>query len=82
MADFNGRTAQELITSFTDTTLTELQFRANITDSINRVGDNCDRLDREKTVTLTGDVTGMGTTGTNGFTEGTAGAISVTNDIS
>ena len=69
MADFNGRTAQQVIDSLTDLTLTETQFRADISDSINRVGDNCDRLDRDKIFTLIGDTTGTITV-TGGFTEG------------
>ena len=63
MADFNGRNTQMVIDSLTGLSLTEMQFRADVTDSINRVGNNCDRLDREKTITLGGDLTGTGTTG-------------------
>ena len=63
------RTADEIIARFINTDLTEGEFRTLIMDSINRVGDNCDILIREKTITLGGDLTGTGTTGTSGFVE-------------
>ena len=64
------RTADEIIARFIDTDLTEGEFRTLIMDSINRVGDNCDILIRNKTFTLSGDAMGTVTL-TGGFTEGT-----------
>ena len=63
------RTVDEIIARFINTDLSEGEFRTLIMDSINRVGDNCDILIREKTITLGGDLTGTGTTGTSGFVE-------------
>ena len=78
MAGFGpmNRSADQIITDFTDTMLTEGEFRQLITDSINRVGDNCDILIRDKIFELTGDTTGTMTV-TGGFTEG-AGAQTIT----
>ena len=76
MALINGRMPQELITSFTRLTLTEQQFRTNIEDSIMGVSSNCDRLNRDKAFTLSGDAEGTGTV-TGGFISG-SGAQTVT----
>ena len=46
------RTAAQIIARFIDTDLTEGEFRTLIMDSINRVGDNCDILIRDKTLSL------------------------------
>ena len=67
MATFNNRNAASIISSLTNLELTEEMFRTDIEDSVGWVGNNCERIEREKRVVLMGPVTGTGTTGANGF---------------